>query len=129
MSGLTIFVLRLFMAAIMIPHGVHKLQKMPLLNAKWRDKYGLPIGSVALCGVLEVVCGLAMLVGVFTSYAAMILAVVMLVGTYTSIWKEHEPFLSSPAGKGWDLNLLTIGVLATLIVLGDGEWSLFRPFL
>jgi len=49
---------------------------------------------------------------------------VMLVATYISIAKHHEPFLSTPDGKGWDINLLLMGSLIALIFLGDGKWAL-----
>ena len=128
MLDFAILVLRVFMGLIMIPHGWHKFEKLSFLNKKWREEYGLPMGSVALAGILEVVCGLAMIVGVYTSYAAFILAVIMLVGTYISIWKDHEPYLSLPAGKGWDFNLFLIGTLVAQILLGDGAWALIRLF-
>jgi uncharacterized membrane protein YphA (DoxX/SURF4 family) len=47
----------------------------------------------------------------------------MLVATYVSINKSHEPFISSPEGKGWDINFMIIGVLIVLILIGDGAWS------
>jgi uncharacterized membrane protein YphA (DoxX/SURF4 family) len=48
----------------------------------------------------------------------------MLVATYISIWKHGEPFLSTPEGKGWDVNLLLVGALVALIFTGDGAWAL-----
>jgi uncharacterized membrane protein YphA (DoxX/SURF4 family) len=48
----------------------------------------------------------------------------MVVATWVSIWKHREPFLSTPEGKGWDVNFLLIGALIALIFLGSGEWSL-----
>ncbi|MCL4488692.1 MAG: DoxX family protein [Chloroflexi bacterium] len=128
MIDVAILVLRVFMGLVMIPHGAHKLQELGTLNKKWREKYGLPTGSVALAGFLEVVCGFAMIVGVFSSVAAFILAVVMLVGTYVSIWKDHEPYLSLPRGKGWDFNVFLFGTLIAQIFLGDGLISLLHLF-
>lgn len=124
MLDLAILVLRVSMAIVMIAHGVHKFEKLSILNKKWREEYGFPLGSVLLAGAAQVVCGLALVVGVYTSYAAFVLAVVMLVATYVCIWKEHEPFLSLPTGKGWDFTLFLIGSLVVLILLGDGGWSL-----
>ncbi len=129
MLDLAILMLRLSMAGIMIPHGLHKFEKLDFLNKKWHEKYGLPVGAAALSGVLEIVCGAAMLVGVFSSLAAVILLATMIVGTWTSIWKEHEPFLSLPTGKGWDFNFFLVGILIAQTFLGDGAWSLIRVIL
>jgi uncharacterized membrane protein YphA (DoxX/SURF4 family) len=73
---------------------------------------------------LQVACGLAIIGGVFSRLAALILLLIMLVATYISIVKHHEPFLSTTAGKGWDINFLLIGSLIALIFLGDGKWAL-----
>ena len=124
MIDLAILLLRLFLGIVMIPHGVHKLQILNVLNKKWREEYGFPIGSVAPTAIVQIVTGLAMVFGIYSRYAALIQVLVMLVGTYVSIWKNREPFLSLPTGKGWDLNFLLIGAFIVLILLGDGNWAL-----
>jgi putative oxidoreductase len=128
LDNLAILVLRIFMGIIMIPHGWHKFEKLSFLENKWHEKYGLPKGSALLAGILEIVCGVAMIVGFYTSVAAFILAVVMVVGTYVSVWKDREPYLSLPTGKGWDFNIFLLGTLVAQILLGDGAWALVRLF-
>ena len=128
MVDIAALLLRVFMGVVMIPHGAHKLQELEATNKKWREKYGLPTGSVLLSSVLEVVCGAAMILGIYTSIAAFILAIVMVVGTYVSIWKDHEPYLSLHRGKGWDFNLFLVGTLVAQIFLGDGVISLLHLF-
>jgi putative oxidoreductase len=117
-------ILRLTLGIVMVPHGVHKLQKLDVLNKKWREEYGFPVGSVALTGIVQIVTGLAIILGIYSRYAALIQALIMVVGTYVSIWKHHEPFLSLPTGKGWDLNFLLLGAFVLLMLLGDGSWAL-----
>jgi len=124
MIDLAILALRLFVSIVMIPHGVHKLQIISIVNQKWHEEYGFPVGSVALVGILQIVTGLAMIFGLYSRYAALIQTLIMLVATYVSIWRNREPFLSLPTGKGWDINLLMMGVFIALILLGDGHWSL-----
>lgn len=123
-----ILILRVSIALVMLPHGLHKFEKLDSINVKWRDKYGLPFGAAALAGIIQIVCGVALLVGVFSSGAALILFATMIVATWTSISKEHEPFLSLPARKGWDLNFILVGALIAQIFMGDGTWSLIRLF-
>ena len=108
----------------MVLHGAYKFQNKSLFDQKWREDYGFPSGSVLLAGILQVACGLAIIGGVFSRVAALILLLIMLVATYVCIGKHHEPFLSTPDGKGWDINFLLMGSLVALILLGGGKWSL-----
>ena len=109
----------------MVAHGLPKIfWKRELFNKKWKKDYGFPLGSVLLTGIVQVVGGLAIIVGVYTQLFALILALNLLVATYVSIWKHGEPFLSTPEGKGWDVNFLLVGALVALIFLGGGAWSL-----
>jgi putative oxidoreductase len=124
MIDLGILILRFSLGMVLIPHGVYKFQKKQFFDKKWREEYGLPVGSVLLTGLIQIVGGLAIILGIYTSLSALVQIVVMLVATWVSIWKHKEPFLSTPEGKGWDVNLLLIGALVALILLGSGTWSL-----
>ncbi len=124
MTDVAILILRVVLGIVIMLHGVYKFQKKSFFDKLWREDYGFPKGSVLLTGILQVVCGLAIIGGVFSRLAALILLLVMLVATYISIGKHHEPFLSTPDGKGWDINFLLIGSLIVLIFLGDGKWAL-----
>jgi len=124
MNDLAILILRLFLGIVMIPHGVHKLQIRNVLDKKWRDEYGFPVGSVVLTGIIQIVGGVALILGIYGRYNALIQAVIMVVATYVSIWKHREPFASLPTGKGWDVNFLLVGAFVVLMLLGDGRWAL-----
>jgi putative oxidoreductase len=125
MVDLGILILRVAVGIVMVAHGIPKIfWKRKVFNKKWKEEYGFPLGSVILTGIVQVVGGLAILVGIFTSLSALILTLNMLVAAYVSIWPHGEPFLSTPEGKGWDINLLLIGALIALIFFGDGNWSL-----
>jgi putative oxidoreductase len=110
-------------------HGLYKFQMKSVFDAKWQQDYGFPQGTVLLTGIVQVACGLALVAGVFTRIAALILLGVMVVATYLCVAKHHEPFLSTPQGKGWDVNLLLLASLAALVLLGDGKWSLAQWWL
>ena len=125
MVDLAILILRVVVGIVMVAHGLPKLfWKRKAFDKKWRQEYGFPVGSVLLTGIVQSVGGLALIVGVFTQVAAFILVLNMLVASYISIWVHREPFPSTPEGKGWDINLLLIGILVALIFLGDGALSL-----
>jgi putative oxidoreductase len=125
MDDVGILILRISLGIVLIPHGVYKFQKKQFFDKKWREEYGLPVGSVLLTGIVQIVGGLMIIFGVYSGLAALIQVVVMLVATWISIGKHGEPFLSTPEGKGWDVNFLLIGALIALILLGSGDWSLF----
>jgi putative oxidoreductase len=125
MFDVGILILRLSLGIVLIPHGVYKFQKKQFFDKKWREEYGLPVGSVLLTGIIQIVGGLAIILGVFPRLSALIQILVMLVATWVSIWKHDEPFLSTPEGKGWDVNLLLIGALIAFIFLDSGAWSLY----
>ena len=127
MVDVGILILRISVGIVMVAHGLPKIfWKRELFNEKWKKEYGFPLGSVILTGIVQVVGGLAIIVGIFTQLSSLILALNMLVATYISIWKHDEPFLSTPEGKGWDVNFLLVGALITLVLLGGGTWSLGR---
>jgi len=128
MNDLAIFILRVVIGVVMLLHGIYKFQKKAFFDKKWKEEYGFPQGSVLLNGVVQILGSLALFAGIFTSYVAIILTLNMLVAMYICIWKHREPFLSTPEGKGWDFNILLLGALIVLILMGDGQWSLLELF-
>ncbi len=124
MIDVGILILRISLGIVLIPHGVYKFQKKQFFDKKWREEYGLPVGSVLLTGIVQIVGGLAIILGIFPRLSALIQILIMLVATWISIGKHGEPFLSTPEGKGWDVNFLLIGALIALILLGSGGWSI-----
>ena len=122
-----ILILRIAVGIVMVAHGLPKIfWKREVFNKKWKKEYGFPLGSVLLTGIVQVVGGLAIIMGIYTQLSSLVLALNMLVATYVSIWNHGEPFLSTPEGKGWDVNLLLIVALIALLLFGDVAWSLVR---
>ena len=125
MTDVGILIIRIAVGIVMVAHGLPKIfWKRELFNKKWKKEYGFPLGSVLLTGIVQVVGGLAIIVGVYTQLFSLILALNLLVATYVSIWNHGEPFLSTPEGKGWDVNFLLVATLIALIFLGSGTYSL-----
>ena len=123
---LTSLILRLTLGAIMISHGIPKITKREVLGKKWNDHYGVPKATIWLTGIFQIVGGLALLVGLFTSLTALLLALDMLAALFICIFNSHhrEPFNSVSPDKGWDVNLLLVGSLVAVMLLGGGKWSL-----
>ena len=123
---LATLILRLSLGVIMVSHGIPKIKKREVLGKKWNDHYGVPKATIWLTGILQIVGGLALLVGLFTSLTSLILALDMLAALYICIFNSHhrEPFNSVSPVKGWDVNLLLVGALVAVMILGGGKWSL-----
>ena len=123
---LATLILRLSLGVIMISHGIPKIKKREVLGKKWNDHYGVPKATIWLTGILQIVGGLALLVGLFTSLTSLILTLDMLAALFICIFNSHhrEPFNSVTPVKGWDVNLLMVGALVAVMLLGGGKWSL-----
>jgi putative oxidoreductase len=123
---LATLILRLSLGVIMISHGIPKIKKREVLGKKWNDHYGVPRATIWLTGILQIVGGLALLVGLFTSLTSLILTLDMLAALFICIFNSHhrEPFNSVSPVKGWDVNLLLVGALVAVMILGGGKWSL-----
>jgi len=119
-----LLVLRVSLGVIMVSHGIPKIKKREILGKKWNEHYGVPKLTVPLTGILQIVGGLALLVGLFTSLTSLILGLDMVAATYICVWNHREPFNSVSPEKGWDVNLLLVASLLVLVLLGGGAWSL-----
>ena len=123
---LAILILRLALGVIMVSHGIPKIKKREVLGKKWNDHYGVPKATIWLTGILQIVGGLALLVGLFTSLTSLVLTLDMLAALFICIFNSHhrEPFNSVTPVKGWDVNLLLVASLIAVLLLGGGKWSL-----
>lgn len=117
MINVGILILRVVVGIVMVAHGLPKIfWKRDVFNKKWKNEYSFPIGSVLLTGIVQVAGGLAIIVGFYIQLFSLVLTLNMLVATYISIWNHREPFLSTPEGKGWDVNFLLVGALIALSI-------------
>jgi putative oxidoreductase len=123
---LATLILRLALGVIMVSHGIPKIKKREVLGKKWNDHYGVPKATIWLTGILQIVGGLALLVGLFTSLTSLVLTLDMLAALFICIFNSHhrEPFNSVTPKKGWDVNLLLVASLIAVLILGGGKWSL-----
>ena len=123
---LATLILRLALGVIMVSHGIPKIKKREVLGKKWNDHYGVPKATIWLTGILQIVGGLVLLVGLFTSLTSLVLTLDMLAALFICIFNSHhrEPFNSVTPVKGWDVNLLLVASLIAVLLLGGGKWSL-----
>jgi putative oxidoreductase len=120
-SSLVILAARVLLSILFILAGFGKLTAISA-TAGWFGSIGLPMPTVTtvIVGLVELLGGLAILVGFQTRIAAIVLAVFVLGATAVA----HLDF--SQAGNALMLqkNLGLTGGLLLLAVLGAGVWSI-----
>jgi len=115
------FILRVALAAVFIPAGLGKFVNHDTYIERFeRWGFGAAAGEVAiLVGVVEVVCGLMLLLGVFPRLAALALAGDM-VGALVTAGRVD-------GGQDIWLPLVLIAALSVVILWGAGRWALTPP--
>ena len=115
-------------------HGWAKLSRGPAGFAKLLDWIGapLPLATAWLSMLLELLGGLAIIAGAFVEVVGVPLIVVMLVAMFTVHLRNGFSSINTvgltPAGPlfgppGYEVNLLYVSGLLTLIAAGPGPWS------
>jgi putative oxidoreductase len=110
-------VLRIVAALLFIEHGTQKLFGFPP-----------PAGGVGpaaftllwFAAVIEVVCGLLVLLGLFTRPAAFLASGQMAF----AYWLAHAPRSAFPVLNGGDASILFCFVFLYLVAAGPGAWAL-----
>lgn len=112
-------ILRIVTALTFMAHGTQKLFGFPASQMGPTELFSL----MGLAGILEVVGGLAILVGFFTRPVAFVLAGQM---AY-AFWFVHVPMMGQgniiPVANGGDGAVLFCFVFLYLVFAGPGAWS------
>lgn len=111
-----IFLLRIGVGALFLVHGVDKLIHMDATFGFF-GAIGLPAFLAWVIAIIETLGGLALILGFFTRFAALLLAFVML-GAYFSV-KKSMPFMG-----GWELDFILFIANLALIAAGPGALAL-----
>ena len=88
-------------------------------------RMGIPAPAATAAALVELLGGLAMLVGLLVRPAAVGLIVVMLVAMLT-VHRQHGFFMNwfgNQSGEGYEYHVLALGVAAALVIGGAGRWS------
>ncbi|MEA1785272.1 DoxX family protein [Arenibacter sp. GZD96] len=116
-NDIALALLRIAPSALLLTHGIPKLQNLISGNIEFGDPIGLgPAPSLFLTVIGEVVCPLLIIIGYKTRWAAVPSAITMLVAAFI----VHS---ADPIGvKEKALLFLTFFVL--IILLGSGKYSI-----
>jgi putative oxidoreductase len=115
------FPIRIIGGIAFILHGLPKLSNLP--GTEFANMVGLPAMLALPVGLLEVIGGIALLVGFLTRIAS-ILFIIEMIGS-TIVAKLPKGFVG-----GYELDLLLIAISISLILTGPGrlsiEWNILR---
>lgn len=118
-TDIGLLILRVSAGGLMMTHGVAKLMNFNSMLTQFPDPIGLGSGlSLSLAVFAEFLCALLVVLGVFTRFAAIPVAITMAVAAF--IVHSADPFQRK------ELALLYFGIFVSLIFLGGGKYSLFR---
>jgi putative oxidoreductase len=118
--------LRIAIGLIFILHGYPKLNKNLKKTSEFLNSIGFRPGKfwALVLGSVEFFGGLAILIGLFTRTASVLLGIIMIIALYyhTVVWKKK--FIG-----GYELDFLILFALISLLLLGSGNLSIGIPFV
>jgi putative oxidoreductase len=127
---------RIFVGALFIVHGIPKLfgpARKPMRDRM--KQLGIPGTLFDLVGLLEVLGGIALLLGILTKIAASLLAIEMIGTTIFNITKLYkaplprgyvEPMFKATKGYmfGWELDTVLLASCIAIALIGPGVFSI-----
>ncbi len=122
LTDLALLVSRVALGVILVAHGWQKLDEWTLAGTAGAfGEMGIPAPAAAATFVtaVEIIGGVALVVGVLTPVVAA-LNMVNLLGALLLVHAEHGVFV---ADNGFELVLALFAGLATIAVLGAGRFS------
>ena len=118
-SDLSILFVRLALGLVFVHAGWLKVTNMEMV-ASFFGSMGFPVFFAYLVGYVELIGGIAMIVGIFVRYFGILLAIVMLV----AMFKVHLPNGYGLSGNGVEYVLSLFLLAAAMVTSGSGKYSL-----
>lgn len=117
-------VIRIALGAAFVTHGYPKLFKMFPGFAGWLDSIGIKPGKfwALVVGVVEFFGGIALILGIFTQLAALLIAVNMVVAMVKVKWGAAK--YVETERMGWELDLAYFAMAVSLLLTGPGAYAL-----
>jgi putative oxidoreductase len=122
---------RIFIGAIFIISGYGKLMGLSAFAASL-EKNGVPFASglAVLGAAVEFFGGLAIVLGVETRYAAMLMIAFVIVATLIShrFWEYQDPAMLRAQQTNFSKNMSIIGGFLLLLAAGGGRYAIERAW-
>lgn len=115
-------VLRIALGVLALAHGLLKVFVFtPAGTAGFFESLGLPGALGYLTMAVEIIAGLALIAGVFTRYAAVVMIPILLGAIVFAHW--NAGWLFSNQGGGWEYPAFWAVALVVQAMLGDGAFA------
>ena len=122
-AGYGVFILRIALGALLLAHFALKYFVFtPAGTAQFFGSIGLPPALAYLTMLVELVAGVALVLGVWARLAALA-AVPVLVGAVIFVHLGNGFFFSAPNG-GWEFPAFWAAALIVQALVGDGAYAL-----
>lgn len=122
----TTLLIRLMVGTVFLSEGIQKFMFPAIRGAGRFEKIGLPNPDFlgGFVGSFEIVCGVLVLIGLFTRLAAIPLIIIMLTAIATTKTEvlHNEGFWVMLHGSRTDWSMLLGSIF--LLVTGGGKWSI-----
>ncbi len=119
--GVSIFLLRIVLGISFFVHGLVKFQGGIGNTVGWFESIGIPGFLAYVVGTIELVGGIALILGLGTRIVSALLAVVM-IGAILKV-KLAIGFLGSAEMAGYELDLAFLVIALFLAINGSKLWS------
>lgn len=116
------FVLRIVLGISFFVHGLVKFQGGIGNIAGWFDSMGIPGFLAYVVGTVELVGGIALILGVGTRIVSALLAII-LIGAIVKV-KLALGFLGTAEMAGYELDLAFLVIALFLAVNGSKQWAI-----
>lgn len=121
---LGLLLLRLSVGAIFFVHGWAKFSDMAS-TITFFSGLGMPAIAAYAVAAIEVLGGLALIIGIYTDLAALLLAIIMVVAL---VYVKMITFKLGLLG-GYELDLALLGGLLTILFVGTGKHHVMKHLM
>ncbi|PIC78353.1 oxidoreductase [Sporosarcina sp. P19] len=118
---ISIFLLRIMLGISFFVHGFVKFQDRIENTAGWFESIGIPGFLAYFVGAVEVIGGIALILGLGTRVVSALLAIIM-VGAILKV-KLSAGFLGTADKVGYELDLVLLVIAIFLTVNGSKIWA------
>lgn len=119
-------ILRVVLGLTFLIHGLVKFQGGLSNTAAWFDMIGLPGFLAYIVAVVEVIGGIALILGLGTKIVSVLIAILLVGAIFTA--KLQGGFLGDGAGAGYELDLALFAMAVYLILADTSKFSLDAKF-
>ncbi len=127
-TKISAFILRITLGVILLAHSLYLKMMVFTLEgtAKFFSSIGLPEPLAYIVFIVEVISGLALLVGFNSRFFSALVIPILLGATWVHF---SNGWLFTNTGGGWEYPLLLTIIAIVQLGLGDGKYALSNYFL